>query len=306
MSNKKLTPRFGISISPAVTDLQDAFERAEIADKQGIDLITIMDHPYNRRLFDTWTLLTALGQATERVEIAPNVLSLPLRPPAMLAKQAATLDVLTNGRLMMALGAGAFWDGIAAIGGPRRTPGEAYQAFEDAVHIMRGMWDNAEGSFTYQGEFYQVDRVKIGPTPTRRIPLYFGAYGPRMLRLLGQTGDGLFISYNYDNPEKLNYFNQRIDEGADMAGREPSKIRRGYNLMGMIDLGQGDVSPQGATKDSLVGKPEYWIEKIVEWYTDYRQDTFIFWPSGSSPIEQIKAYSQTIVPAVKQAVGAVD
>jgi alkanesulfonate monooxygenase SsuD/methylene tetrahydromethanopterin reductase-like flavin-dependent oxidoreductase (luciferase family) len=69
-------------------------------------LITVMDHSYNRRLFDTWTLLTALTARTERAHVGTNVLNLPLRPPAMLAKMAATLDVITGG-----LGAGA---GIAA------------------------------------------------------------------------------------------------------------------------------------------------------------------------------------------------
>ena len=84
------------------------------------------------------------------------------------------------------LGAGSYWDGISAFGGPRRTPGEAYQAFKDALHIMRGMWDNAGGRFTYEGEFYQVKGIKPGPMPAHRIPMWVGARGPRMLRLLGR------------------------------------------------------------------------------------------------------------------------
>lgn len=98
-----------------------------------------MDHPYNARLFDTWTLLTAIGQATRNIHLATNVASLPLRPPALLTKQAATLDILTEGRMELGLGAGSYWDGISRYGGPNRSPGEAYQAFEDALHITRGM-----------------------------------------------------------------------------------------------------------------------------------------------------------------------
>lgn len=249
MDLKTLTPRFGISIDPSAADPQEPFDRARIADEHGLDLVTIMDHPYNMRLFDTWTLLTAIGRATSRVHLAPNVASLPLRPPAMLAKQAATLDVLTNGRLEMGLGAGAYWDGIAAFGGPRRTPGQAYQAFDDALHILRGMWDHAGKRFTCEGEVYQVKGVRPGPAPAHRIPIWVGARGPRMLRLLGRMGDGLFISYNYDQPENLRKCNRHIDEGAQQEGRATTEIRRGYNLMGIIDLGREDtaVSNPGGT-----------------------------------------------------------
>lgn len=301
MAEKKLPPLFGISINPATADIQESFARAEIADTQGIDLVTIMDHPYNKRLLDTWTLLTAIGQATKRVHLATNVASLPLRPPALLAKQAATLDVLTGGRMELGLGAGSYWDGISAFGGPRRSPGEAYQAFKDALHIMRGMWENAGGSFTYDGQIYQVKGIKPGPSPAHRIPIWVGGRGPRMLRLLGRMGDGLFISYNYDQPENLLQFNRRIDEGAEQAGRDYSDIRRGYNLMGIIDLGREDTKSTGTSDDYIAGDPQYWIERMVNWYHEFRQDTFIFWPAAGNTRVQIEAFAQAIVPAVKEA-----
>ncbi len=301
MTNNKLKPLFGISLSPAAADVQETFKRAEIADSQGLDLVTIMDHPYNMRFLDTWTLLTAIGQATQRVHLAPNVASLPLRPPAVLAKQAASLDILTEGRMEFGLGAGSYWDGISAFGGPRRTPGEAYQAFKDALHIMRGMWDNAGGRFTYEGEFYQVKGIKPGPIPAHRIPMWVGARGPRMLRLLGRMGDGLFISYNYDQPENLLEFNSHIDQGADQVSREHSEIRRGYNLMGNIDLGRDDTKFSGTSEGVLVGDPQHWVDRMVNWYTEYRQDTFIFWPAAGNTLVQIEAFTQTVVPAVKEA-----
>jgi len=302
MTNKRLKPLFGLSINPATTDIKESFTRAEIADTQGIDLVTIMDHPYNKRLLDTWTLLTAIGQATQRVHLATNVASLPLRPPAVLAKQAATLDVLTGGRMELGLGAGSYWDGISAFGGPRRSPGEAYQAFEDALHIMRGMWDKAGGSFSYEGQIYQVNGIRPGPKPEHRIPIWVGGRGPRMLRLLGRMGDGLFISYNYDQPGNLLEFNRRIDQGADQVGREYTEIRRGYNLMGIIDLGRDDTKSTGASDDYIVGDPRFWIERILSWYREYRQDTFIFWPAAGNTLVQIEAFTQTIVPAVREAI----
>lgn len=301
MTQDRPTLQFGIAIDPSADDPQDPFWRAQIADENGIELVTCMDHPYNRRLFDTWTLLTALAMSTERVHVAGNVLNLPLRPPAMLAKQAATLDVLSEGRFEMGLGAGGVWDGIAAFGGPRRSPGEAYRAFRDALHVLRGMWENAGGSFTYEGDYYQVHGARPGPTPAHPIPIWVGAAGPRMMRLLGRMADGLFVSRNYHPPQRLHRFNSLIDESAEEAGRDPAAIRRGYNLMGVLDVGRNDTKASGLDDNYLQGDAAHWTEKIVEWRDDYRQDTFIFWPVAGNQTVQIEAFVHDVVPAVRQA-----
>lgn len=186
-----LTPLFGLFLDPTAGDPRDPFRLAKIADENGLDLLTVQDHPYQWRFYETWTLLTALATATERIRVSPNVGNLPLRLPAVLAKQAATLDVLTGGRVELGLGAGGFWDAIAAFGGPKRTPSEAYAAFEDALHILRGMWDNPVGkSFTYNGKIYAVKGAKPGPAPAHRIPIWTGASGPKMLRLTGAWPTG--------------------------------------------------------------------------------------------------------------------
>src|SRR5438105_15958384 len=98
---------------------------AVLADELGFDLVGIQDHPYQRRFFDTWTLLTAIAMRTERITVFPDVANVPLRPPAMLAKAAATLDILSDGRLELGLGAGGFWKGIEAYDGPVRTAAES-------------------------------------------------------------------------------------------------------------------------------------------------------------------------------------
>lgn len=300
MSQQTPSLQFGIAIDPAAADPQDPFWRAKVADENGIELVTCMDHPYNRRLLDTWTLLSALAVRTERVRVAGNVLNLPLRPPAMLAKQAATLDVLSNGRFEMGLGAGAMWEGVEAFGGPRRTSGEAYEAFRDALHILRGMWQNAGGSFTYEGKIYQVHGARPGPAPAHPIPIWVGASGPRMLNLLGQMADGLFVSRNYHAPHRLPELNRHIDEGAAEVGRDPAAIRRGYNLMGVLHLGREDNRAASLDNNYLQGDAAHWANKILEWHHDYRQDTFIFWPVAGNQSAQIEAFVRDVVPAVRQ------
>jgi alkanesulfonate monooxygenase SsuD/methylene tetrahydromethanopterin reductase-like flavin-dependent oxidoreductase (luciferase family) len=93
-----------------------------------LDVIGVQDHPYQRRYVDTWVLLSMIAAITSRVRVFLDVANLPLRPPAVMAKAAAGIDVLSGGRFEHALGAGSFWDAVEAYGGPRRTPPEALAA----------------------------------------------------------------------------------------------------------------------------------------------------------------------------------
>ena len=111
---------FGLSIVPASADIELARSLARRADELGLDLIGVQDHPYQWRFLETWSLLADLLARTEQIRLFPDVTNLPLRYPAMIAKQAASLDLLSGGRFELGLGAGAFWDAVAAMGGPRR------------------------------------------------------------------------------------------------------------------------------------------------------------------------------------------
>ena len=160
-------PLFGLNIDPSAKNLQLAHSLAQLADSTKLDFISIQDHPYNANFFDTWTLLTFLGARTQNVRLLTNVVNLPLRPAAVLAKAAATLDILTNGRVELGLGAGGYWEGIVSYGGTRRTPGEAVGALEEAIAIMRILWQPASPGQTvdFSGRFYQLVNAHPGPAP---------------------------------------------------------------------------------------------------------------------------------------------
>src|ERR1700730_7222626 len=190
-------PLFGLNIDPSAKNLQLAYSLAQLADSTKLDFISIQDHPYNANFFETWTLLTFLGARTQHVRLLPNVANLPLRPPAMLAKAAATLDILTDGRVELGLGAGGFWDGIASYGGPRRSPGEAVGALEEAMTVMRALWQPTEQVVNFSGQHYQIVNAHPGPAPAHSIGIWLGALRPRMLRLTGRQADGLVISASY-------------------------------------------------------------------------------------------------------------
>lgn len=199
-----------------------------LADELGFDVVGVQDHPYQRRFFDTWTLLTAIAMRTERITVFPDVANVPLRPPAMLAKAAATLDILSGGRLELGLGAGGFWEGVKAYGGPVRTPGESVDALEEAMQVIRLLWSGQHG-IRFDGKYYQLAGAHSGPLPAHPIGLWLGAYKPRMLSLVGRLGDGWVPSLGYVQPADLNEGNQRIDEAAQAAGRDPRAIRRVLN-----------------------------------------------------------------------------
>jgi alkanesulfonate monooxygenase SsuD/methylene tetrahydromethanopterin reductase-like flavin-dependent oxidoreductase (luciferase family) len=177
---------FAANIIPSGQNADAVVRLAQTAEHAGADLVTFQDHPYQPAFLDTWTLLSYVAAATTSVRLAGNVHPLPLRPPAMLAQSAASLDLLSGGRFELALGAGAFWDAIEAMGGPRRAPGDAVTALEEGIQIIRALWDTGtSGGVHVDGRHYRIRGAKRGPRPAHDIGIWLGAYGPRMLRLTG-------------------------------------------------------------------------------------------------------------------------
>lgn len=284
-------PEFGASIAPLADPPDFAARVAVAADRAGLDLFGIQDHPYQRRFLDTWTLISTLVPVTDRIRFFPDVASLPLRPPAMLAKAAASLDVLSGGRIEVGLGAGYFWDAVEAMGGPRRSPGEAVRSVEEAIQVMRLVWSE-ERSARFDGEIYSLKGMRPGPRPAHDIGIWVGAYGPRMLHLIGRLADGWVPSLGYAPPERLPEMQRRIDEGAREAGREPREIRRACNISGMI----GEP-----VEGSLSGPASAWAEQLTSFVLEYGMDTFIFWPAEDE-IRQVERFASEVVPAVREAV----
>jgi alkanesulfonate monooxygenase SsuD/methylene tetrahydromethanopterin reductase-like flavin-dependent oxidoreductase (luciferase family) len=283
---------FGISVVPAATDLLQIRDAVRVADTLGLDVVGIQDHPYQWRFLDTWALIADLLARTTRIRIFPDVANLPLRGPAMIAKHAASLDVLSGGRFELGIGAGGFWQAIEAMGGPARTPPEALAALEEALRIIRLFW-SGERTINFAGRFYSVRGLHPGPAPAHRIGLWIGAYKPRMLRLIGRLADGWVPSLPYMPLEEIPAMQRRIDDAAQEEGRVPRDIRRICNLMGEI--------ADGPTRDLLQGPITHWVETLTRFTLDLGFDTFVFWPSGDS-VHQTGRFAQEIVPAVRSAV----
>lgn len=280
---------FGFFPSPDASNVANLMRLVELAEARGIELLTIQDHPYQKRFLDTWTLLSVIGARTERIRLSPNVACLPLRPPVMLAKSSASLDVLTDGRVELALGAGAFWDAIVAAGGPRRTPGEAVGALTEAIDIIRQFWSG--GTLRFDGEYYSAHGLHAGPVPAHRIPIWLGALGPKMLRLTGSTADAWIPSLGPVPPEKVPEMAARIDDAALAAGREPSDIRRIYNINGEFGAGSG----------LLQGSPAQWAQQLAEITTTLGFGTYIL---ATDDADDLARFADEVVPATRELVSA--
>jgi alkanesulfonate monooxygenase SsuD/methylene tetrahydromethanopterin reductase-like flavin-dependent oxidoreductase (luciferase family) len=283
---------FGISITPTWQDTPLVLSLAQVADEAGLDLIGIQDHPYQWRFFDSWTLIAYLAGQTSRVRFFPDVANLPLRPPAVLAKAAASLDVLTGGRVELGLGAGGFWDAIAAMGGPRRSPREALEATEEAIDVIRLVWSGERG-VRYEGRHYRLSGLHTGPKPAHDMGIWLGANGPRMLELIGTKADGWVPSAPWAPPGDLPRYLRRIEEAATAAGRDPRSIRRVYNLMGAIGPPTGEP---------FVGPVSYWVDELGR-VAETGMDAFIFWPDGSDPVGQAELFATEVAPAIQAGLG---
>jgi alkanesulfonate monooxygenase SsuD/methylene tetrahydromethanopterin reductase-like flavin-dependent oxidoreductase (luciferase family) len=282
---------FGANIDPSATAIGEARRIARLADDEGFDFVGVQDHPYQRRFLDTWMLIATLLAETERVHVFPNVANLPLRGPAMIAKQAASLDVLSEGRFELGLGAGAFWEGIVAMGGPGRSPGEAVDALAEAIEIIRAFW-RGDDPVRVRGRFYSVEGLKPGPRPVHPIELWVGAYKPRMLALTGRLADGWIPSLAYLPPDEYASARRRVDEAAKEAGRDPSEIRRLYNVSGMIT--------DEPARELLVGPPSHWIETLSGFAAELGVETFVVWPREDR-VRQLERFAREVAPGVRGA-----
>jgi probable F420-dependent oxidoreductase len=282
--------RFGVSLRPSAEPGADPAAEAQHAESLGFDLVTLTDHlPGSRPTLETWTHLTWLAAATDRILIGTNVLGLPYRNPAVLAKMGETLHRLSGGRLILGIGAGASNDEFRALGLEVRKRKEKIDAFRESVGVIRRLWSGEVVSF--QGEHYRLEDAQISPSPRPPIPLWFGSYGPRGLALVGRLADGWIPSMRFAPPERWRKMRDRVRRAAEEAGRDPDTIEFAYNVAVRIDE-RADPRPH------VVAGP---AEKVVEelrMLLDMGVTLPNLWPAGEG-FEQRERLAAEVLPALR-------
>jgi alkanesulfonate monooxygenase SsuD/methylene tetrahydromethanopterin reductase-like flavin-dependent oxidoreductase (luciferase family) len=280
--SRPVAVRLGVFVVPNAEDSGLTLAQIDAADELGLDVVGVQDHPYQRRFLDTWTLLPYAAARTRRVTLVPDVANLPLRNPAVLAKAAASLDVLSGGRVELGLGAGAFWDAIAAMGGPRRDGPTSVDALEEAIAVIRAMW-SGDRDLHVSGRHYTLDGVHGGPRPPHPIGIWLGAYGPRMMRVVGRLADGWLPSVPRLPPPEVASRQAAIDEAARAAGRDPAGIVRAVNL-------------------SLDGEPATWAEQALRAHRELGFDVLILSAvDGGHPLDVVTRIAEDVAPVVRAA-----
>jgi alkanesulfonate monooxygenase SsuD/methylene tetrahydromethanopterin reductase-like flavin-dependent oxidoreductase (luciferase family) len=207
---------------------------------------------------------------------------------------------LSGGRFELGLGAGGIPDVIANFGGPRRTPGEAVEALDEAIDVIRLLWSD-ERSVSFEGKYYRLDDARPGPRPAHPIGIWVGAFKQRMLRLVGRKDDGWLPSLGVLTRDEMRTAHGQINAAAEKAGRDPGSIRRILNLQGLI----GDGSPPSRSElpvgylagEPLAGPTDWWVETLAG-FVDDGFDTLVFWPVDFTPA-QVELFAGEVVPQLR-------
>lgn len=280
---------FGTFITPSALDPERTVALAVATEQAGLEFATFQDHPYQPRFLDTWTLMSWVGARTSRLRISANVHNLLLRPPAVLARAAASLDLLTGGRVVLGLGAGGFAQAAEAMGAPRRTTAESGDALAEAITVIRELLDtDAAGGVFLDHQHHPIRGAKRGPAPVQRpIPIWLGVLRPKGLRLVGRAADGWLPSLGRleHGAASLDAAHAVIDASARAAGREPRDIRR------LLNVGPRDARP----------------DVLADLATQHGVDTFIVAGDDEALIgdlgERIAAETRALVAEARSPVG---
>ncbi len=263
-------------------------QMAQTAESGGLDSIWLFDHLFYRHdpqktvgIWECWTLLSALAEATERVELGTLVLCTPFRNPALLAKMAHTLDEVSGGRLILGVGAGWHQPEFDAFGYDFE---KRVDRFEEALQVIRPLIQGQ--SVDFAGTHYQVENCVITPLGPRPdgMPLLVGAHKPRMLRLVARYADQWNTAW-LGQPEELAERLELIHDACAGVGRDPATLD--------VTVGVQAVFPELGETFSITEKPlTGTAEELAEAFHGYEEagaDHLIIFPlpTGVETVERV-------------------
>jgi F420-dependent oxidoreductase-like protein len=238
MSADVPAPRFGLFIGQGGLSWGELAERFRLADELGFDHAWLVDHLMptdgdpERACLEAWTTLAGLAAITRRVRLGVLVTSNTFRNPALLAKQAATVDHISGGRLILGIGTGWFGDEHRRFGLRLPDARERVDRLEEALEVITRLLSGARASF--EGRYYRLENARALPAPLQRpsLPILVAAHRPRMIRLAARYADmwDTFATSagtatdGVDEPlaERV----ERFEAACRDAGRDPARIRR--------------------------------------------------------------------------------
>jgi alkanesulfonate monooxygenase SsuD/methylene tetrahydromethanopterin reductase-like flavin-dependent oxidoreductase (luciferase family) len=293
-----MTVKFGYGSPDKIRDVAGILQLAQRADRDGLDHVSLSDHPYVADLLDGYAAIGFILGRTERLSAFVNVTNLPLRPAPVLARTASALSALSGGRFVLGLGAGGAWDRITTMGVSELRPSEAVEAFEEAMQLVHAM---SEGGHPAPTKHYPIGELRPAAVPAPLI--WTGSNGPKSLAATGRQADGWIPGHAADwLSDRYRWSRPIIDEAALSVGRKPSDVATIYNFPGAIT-----ATPVRRTRDAdgrwIGGSPAQWTEELTDAILNHNAAGFTLFPRGSDPYDvQLARWSEEVVPAIRAAI----
>lgn len=302
MTEQRIPPlAFGFGAPTALRDLPELLRMTRQADRDGLDVFSLSDHPYLGDRVDAYATLGFVLGGTERIAGFANVSNLPTRPAPMLARMVTSLSALSEGRVVLGLGVGGLWDRITAMGVDRLSPAEAVSAFEEAITLIKSLAGGGP-PVTHEGRFYRVSGIE--PSPVAAPPVWTGSVGPKSLAATGRVADGWIPGHAADwRSARYRESRPLIDAAASGAGRDPGEIRTVFNLPGRIT-----ERPLTATRDEdgrwIGGSADQWIEELTGAVLEHGASGFVLFANDYGYVDPttLTRWATEVAPAVREAV----
>ena len=271
---------FGVMLRQQKIDFSDIKDAAQLCEELGYHSVWFFDHILGMGrvdvdIYESWTLMSALSTVTEKINLGTMVLCNSFRHPPLLAKMGATLDVISNGRLDLALGAGWFEHEYNAYGYDFRDTGTRIERLSEAVQIIKAMWTEEKPSFS--GKHYSIEEAFCNPKPVQQPypPVTVGGAGEnKLLRLVALYAD----AWNCPATHALE-FDRKMDtlrKHCEEVGRDINDIEISQQTVCTIAESESDLDEKiskaqkrygffgDVEKFGIVGTPDQCIEKIRE------------------------------------------
>ena len=312
----------GIDPSEQWAVMNGLVQRADAGDT--FESVWVYDHfhtvpePTEEATHEAWTLMAAFAATTSRVRLGQMCTCMAYRNPAYLAKVAATVDIVSGGRVEMGIGAGWYEHEWRAYGYGFPSAGERIAALDEGVQIMKQAWET--GAATLDGSYYQVDGARVYPRPLQRprIPLWIAGGGEKKtLRIVARLGDYANLS---GDPETFAHKSAVLEQHCRDVGREFGEITRSANYNVVIGETEADVADRLAwigdlfrrtvphreaeevesfRKGPLVGTPEQIVEKLTELRALGMTYAITYFQEAAHDTSGIELFERQVAPALR-------
>ena len=287
--------------------LREIFRAADGLGYDGASLYDLLGIP----TLECWTTLSALAAETERIRLIPMVLANLYRHPATLAKMAATLDVISEGRLVLGIGAGGGEGDHKAYGLPYPSTRERVAMVGEAVQVIRLLWSGERVSF--EGNHYRLNNALCDPAPVQQPapPILIGGHGERhLLRVAAAHADITNMSADMGIAEH-EAKRRVLDAHCAAVGREPSEVALSHNAHVFIgrdeaaveELLAGHAARHGGSVErfkatlgnAIVGTPAQCVEQLRR-YTDYGIGWFFLLFPEPVSVGDLELFASEVMP----------